>query len=514
MYGSTQVTISTSEQHKYNGDRSAQAEITTNLAVVPVPRGNGDYDSDLYPAKPATAPSVVMSGDLLIIDTHMFSSVTSTGKPSTGCFASFANREKPKPGKEDEWCGRYRVIGVAKNVLTDPGGAYSVPNGGIPRINSQRVAAMVGGSFTVKYTNPEPVIIGDAVIWHPPPEKKPIGSKDPRPTPVLGPLDWRIMENVMRNVCVCMLATHGGGSSALSGAPASASASGKASASLVNCARERKRSILVTIMVGLMILVRRGYVLILTPSVTKEMALKDALVRRMEDVVRAKATEKDKVAAMEAALVEYARRTSKTENDLGDNEGSHDFYYHDKKKPSGGGPKTANPLGAPQLPLGKYSREGATFDVASHAVVGLDTSKESTRREEVQENSLAWMISNLGLAGPSNFARNHVTSRTIYDVLLLDSLGALEEDDQLRALNLAKSRRGRSGMTEPLEVQAFLKHVRGHLAGQEVAWTELRDEMSRRIVATALSSSIGTSDAVGREDDQATLDINFGRIHL
>lgn len=489
-----------------DGDRSHQASITTDLIALPIPNriGSGSTE-DVYEATPAQCPSVMMRGDLAVVDTEEQLIVTSSGPSGSGCFASFGNREKPQLNKQDEFCKKYRIVGVIKNTETDPGGAMFGPNGGVPRINSTQVSVQVAGATTLKYNHPsKPTVMGDLVIWYPPEPNKAHYRRDERPVPIIGPLQWSLMVDTIKNVCVAMLNIQQNGSLKLYPSEKSYGKNGNGSPAIWrNVAAERKRAILVHVMTALFVLVKRGYVTILTPKISKEMALKDRLVA---DILEAEHKNKNGVKDITQNVVDAVERyrtalSGRASGDDSDNKASQQYFRYNPSAQRSGAMN--------QIEVINRDRENSLQTYLN--VGGRDTLQGTMSKDSLQQDSLVWMVENLGLAGGrsgcgASYNREPI-DHVIYDILRVCSVGATGD---VTALELLKSRAGLLGVEENHSLDAFVAHLKNHLAGEEIAHMELREGLLNRGVGYALSSSAGLMNSSTTVSMTPTIDVVLG----
>lgn len=513
--------------HESDGDRSHQASITTDLIANPIPSRTSSIGSEaIYPPVPTQAPSAMIRGDLAMIDVEQQLTVTSSGPSSSGCFASFGNREKPRKGQEDAFCRKYRAFGFIKNTETDPASAFFMANGGVPRINSTQVAIQVAGAITSRYTHPtKTAIMGDALIWYPPDPKRVNSNykRDERPTPMLGPLHWSLLQDTLRNVYAAMLSLHQGTGLPLPSPHDSYrniddDAWGGSSPGDLwgNVASEKKRSILLHIMAGLAVLTKRGYVSILTPKISKERALKDRFIEEC-NVIKSSSDSPDvKWGKVEDLLEEYteAMRTNTMKGGYSRSSKGHQEYYRYSPE---SGVLPVNPHD-PMRNIEVIARDQQDYLETYFSIGGNTTLASAMYRDEVQHESIIWMIENLGLAGGPNGCGNGLGREPIHNVIydILETIGSgsgsnsvggvvgdmphLESRDSLIGI----------GETNP-SMDAFKSHLRNHVAGEEISYMELRDMIEDRVVGYALSSAAGgTNDPVGGGGGR-TIDLVIGK---
>jgi hypothetical protein len=487
-----------------DGDRSQQAAITYDFNIIPVPHASGT-GADCYPAKPEAGMAVALRGDLALIPTKNVLAYTSNGPMETGVVTTMANRPRPEPGQEDEWCAEFIVGGVVKNELTDPNSAMFIPNGGVPRIASTSVAVQAYGGITVPYNNPElPVQIGNAVIYGPPAAKGINDySREDRPIPTLGPLHWSMVKGILRNICIAMLkfhehpkyiGNHGDGSTDYSEGDAPKD-------KWLAVAKERKRSILVTIMVGLWILFKRGFISILTPSVTKETAVKDRFIHQMRLLSQSGKGKIDSTTAekfveqLENSLNAVKEQAVQMDEERGNNAS---YYSHDPLVSIPGNPTEDG------IRTNRRDDENLmTFTIAR------TTYATDLHQSEVDDRSLDWMIGTLGLGGSNN--RIKVAKNTITDILEMHSSQSLNEEDSGQLDSYFTSTRNAMIPRQPSDsITTFFMHVRNAPHGENMTYQMIRDMVTNRIVGYALSSSNSTQNASTAFNASPTVDLVLG----
>ena len=497
--------ISVSDNYEYDGSRSNQAAVTIDLYVQPVPGKSSDTRGHYYKSGAENAQSAVLRGDWAVVEVDRNLMMTESGPLNSACFASFANREAPSVDDPDAFCNKYRVVGAFKNTMTNPEDAFFAAHQGIPRIASQQAAIQAAGSCTVPYTRNQPVMIGDPVIWYPP-EVKPSHRRDERPLPELGPLHWSLLNNLIRSICVCMLHLQSGKKSRKAlqfhqDPVYKPSNDSEMPGTWAAAAMERKRSILITVMAALYILVKRGYLLILSPKISKELAFKERLIARLQTLDKTPgATAND----WKAVYGEYTKSMDSLKNDSEKDKGNFNYYYYETN--SAANQHSSSGFGAQEADIRKVNRDN-DWAAVTNAVIG-DTTKEAMDKDKKQEASLVWMIQNFGLGNNPDGYREQAANNTIFDILSLLSSCAVEGSE----VNTYTSSRGTQFYASDTskDVTNFKSHLKNYTAEQEVAYMRLRDSICRRTVGQALSSACAGRNAGKTGESGCTLDINIG----
>jgi len=485
--GAYDNSYASSDLYEKDGERSTQAGITVDLYTQPIPNSFAMPNANTYPALPANAPSAMLRGDLAVVELGKRLTATADGPGTTTCFSSFGNRQKPDETAKDEWCAKYGIAGVIKNTQTDPKDGFFTAHGGTPRINGQQVAILVGGSTTVPYTNPNPVHMGDVVIWNPPTSKTNREyQRSERPVPILGPLDWSLLNGVLRNICIVMINMHQNGKLI--------SASQHNDSGWAKVALQRKRRILITVMVALFVLVKRGFITILTPRETRKRALRDQLLFKLESIQKDVAwtvlvtAANAPVVTVNTAINEYKIALADFDNMSEMDAKSHKYHYYESGQ------------------IVSVNRDKRNLVEVENKLIGENTQGESMNTDKNQADSLSWMIHNLGLTG--NPGNGRAAKNTIGDILEVHSAGAMDEKERLRSYTSSRATTMNSTLTS--DVENFKGQVIGMIAEEEAAYMDLRDRFGKRFVGIALSSAKGTSSSTSY-GMAGTLDINLGQ---
>jgi hypothetical protein len=254
-------------------------------------------------------------------------------------------------------------------------------------------------------------------------------------------------------------------------------------------------------MAAVIVLAKRNYIMILTPSVTREMAHKEKTERRIKDIAKNTSIgAEDALRMIKDAIAEGEEHSKISSRDLEKDQGDRRFFYYN--------PKTDKKPGS----LSNYERDEEVALLHSFRSGTSDTQEQALMKDDRRRSGIVWMINNFGLGGRGHGARKSAARETVYDILRLTSLGALpsnvsDVDPYLRSLpELA-------GLTSDSAMDAFKAHLLNHLGEQEISFNELGDVIRRRIIGVAMSTSCGSGDAT-TQAMAPTLDINVGAKHV
>jgi hypothetical protein len=504
-----------SDKTAKDGSRSAQGAITTDYHAIGIPSrpmgkivsANGRTTGH-YPPGPAGGESTIFRFDLALVDLNMVYETTSDGPTKTAVFASFGNRPRPDPRDPDSYCNGFVVLGFHKNNLTEPATGNYQANMGSFRAMSKMSSVQTAGAGNVPYDNPKRICAGDPAIWMPPEDNGGTANSgmygpknEQRALPYLAPLHWSLIASAVNNVNLAMLHLHAKGLALPSPAMGPDSYGQTSSKGTWNeAAREKARLYAVVAASFLVVWIQKGYVKVLTPSVSMLEALKD----KFESEVSAAIDNNDLVLA-QTLLDQYKKNKAKYSaghnSKSFDDENRHQLFYFDPNKRDIGYGGT----------LGVYAvnRETEHYVQIGLKLSGNDTSSTSLNKEKLRGNSMEWMLQNLGLGGVHSGHVDPSTRKTTYDALRLACSGSLGPDFKLDAQQYLRITQDFVNAQWSSVMEAFKGHLEACHVGESVESQRLRDSLTRRIVGRALTSSTGGGELTA-PNMGPTVDIDFG----
>lgn len=487
-----------SQYKKRSGPRSIQAAISADYAAAglpPKPPGAVCYQQ--FP--PGTMVS--RRGDLAFTDRRMGFVTTSSGPVDTSIFASWANRPKPKRDDLDAYCSNFTMVGIVKNDTTDPVSGLTAQNGGVTRINQQKIAVQLTGSTTIPCNSQQSIQVGDPVMWSPPHEHTDNGIV---PVGRVEPLNWQCCTSIVKHMLISMLwhyrekvsisvTEHVGPNACKANSCYTLGTWGTAS-------REKARFFLTIAMAALIIFSRKGYIKIMSPTVSKKEALKDKLIHDISAGLKNKTLNEDDVLALIRTYDGIVEDLSNG-HDVADydNKNRHTAFYHDP---------TSKDLGEDDtIGIYTFDREEDLLVVSSKMM--QDTRSHDVKKSKETQNALNWMIQNLGLAGGSQGfgGSQDMTAYTNYEFLRFASYGALTDDEKIDVKSAIMFPEDYVNLEGNPIKDAYLIHLTNSVTGEAISSQQLRDSVMHRVFGTAISSHKGVT---GNNSGDATLDVDVG----
>jgi hypothetical protein len=274
-------------------------------------------------------------------------------------------------------------------------------------------------------------------------------------------------------------------------------------------AKEKVRGVSCSLAAGLVVLHRKGYVQLMTPTISKRAALKDRFVYEVTKALKKGGT--GDVAAAQQALARYEdamkRRSNGSDVADYDYDHRHTGFYHDPNSDDIGEEGDAH--------IYALNRESESYmDIGAKMYGGSDTHSNTLNEAKIHQHAVEWMIQNLGLAGNSGGGgggyRDTTIAETMQDVLKLLFMGSLNAADRADAVAYLNSWEDYVSPQRSPAKEAFKTHLMNHVVGEAISHQQLRDSLVKRVWATALTSAIGTDEKT-KFGVGSLLDVDIGR---